>query len=101
MAMSSPVALITGAVTGIGHATAISFARSGNRIIVSGRRKDAGQTFERELRSLRADAEFVQADVRHEEDIRRLLDRTVARFGRLDLVAVAGGSDPLRDKYPQ
>jgi NAD(P)-dependent dehydrogenase (short-subunit alcohol dehydrogenase family) len=65
------------------------------------RAQEGCQTFERELRSLRADAEFVQADVRHEEDIRRLLDRTVARFGRLDLVAVAGGSDPLRDKYPQ
>jgi NAD(P)-dependent dehydrogenase (short-subunit alcohol dehydrogenase family) len=93
MAMSSPVALITGALTGIGRATAISFARSGNRIIVSGRRKDAGQAFESELRSLGAEVEFVQADVRHEEDIRRLLDRTVARFGRLDVAVNNAGTE--------
>jgi NAD(P)-dependent dehydrogenase (short-subunit alcohol dehydrogenase family) len=91
--MSAPVVLITGGLTGIGRATAISFARSGNRVIVSGRRKDAGQAFESELRSLGAEAEFVQADVRHEEDIRRLLDRTVARFGRLDVAVNNAGTE--------
>jgi NAD(P)-dependent dehydrogenase (short-subunit alcohol dehydrogenase family) len=91
--MSAPVVLITGALTGIGRATATSFARSGNRVIVSGRRKDAGQAFESELRSLGAEAEFVQADVRHEEDIRRLLDRTVARFGRLDVAVNNAGTE--------
>jgi NAD(P)-dependent dehydrogenase (short-subunit alcohol dehydrogenase family) len=91
--MSAPVVLITGGLTGIGRATAISFARSGNRVIVSGRRKDAGQAFESELRSLGAEAEFVRADVRHEEDIRRLLDRTVARFGRLDVAVNNAGTE--------
>ena len=91
--MSAPVVLITGGLTGIGRATAISFARSGNRVIVSGRRKDAGQAFESELRSLGAEAEFVQADVRNEEDIRRLLDRTVARFGRLDAAVNTAGTE--------
>jgi NAD(P)-dependent dehydrogenase (short-subunit alcohol dehydrogenase family) len=91
--MSSPVVLITGALTGIGRATAISFARSGNRVIVSGRRENAGQAFESELRSLGAEAEFVQADVRHEEDVRRLVDRTVARFGRLDAAVNNAGTE--------
>jgi NAD(P)-dependent dehydrogenase (short-subunit alcohol dehydrogenase family) len=92
--MSSPVVLITGALTGIGRATALSFARSGSsRVIVSGRRQDAGQAFESELRSLGAEAEFVQADVRHEEDIRRLVDRTVARFGRLDVAVNNAGTE--------
>jgi NAD(P)-dependent dehydrogenase (short-subunit alcohol dehydrogenase family) len=91
--MPSPVVLVTGALTGIGRATAISFARSGNRVIVSGRREDAGQAFESELRSLGAEAEFVQADVRHEEDIRRLVDRTVARFGRLDVAVNNAGTE--------
>jgi NAD(P)-dependent dehydrogenase (short-subunit alcohol dehydrogenase family) len=91
--MSSSVVLVTGALTGIGRATAISFARSGNRVIVSGRREDAGQAFESELRSLGAEAEFVQADVRHEEDIRRLVDRTVARFGRLDVAVNNAGTE--------
>jgi NAD(P)-dependent dehydrogenase (short-subunit alcohol dehydrogenase family) len=91
--MSSPVVLITGALTGIGRATAISFARSGNRVIVSGRRENAGQAFESELRSLGAEAEFVQADVRHEEDVRGLVDRTVARFGRLDVAVNNAGTE--------
>jgi NAD(P)-dependent dehydrogenase (short-subunit alcohol dehydrogenase family) len=91
--MSSPVVLITGALTGIGRATALAFARSGNRVVVSGRRQEAGQAFESELRSLGAEAEFVQADVRHEEDIRRLVDRTVARFGRLDVAVNNAGTE--------
>jgi NAD(P)-dependent dehydrogenase (short-subunit alcohol dehydrogenase family) len=91
MAMSSPVVLITGALTGIGRATALAFARSGHRVVVSGRREDAGQAFKSELRSLGAEAEFVQADVRHEEDIRHLVDRTVERFGRLDMAVNNAG----------
>ena len=91
--MSSPVVLITGALTGIGRATALAFARSGNRVVVSGRRENAGQAFESELRSLGAEAEFVQADVRHEEDVRGLVDRTVARFGRLDVAVNNAGTE--------
>jgi NAD(P)-dependent dehydrogenase (short-subunit alcohol dehydrogenase family) len=91
--MSSPVVLVTGAPTGIGRATALSFAKAGNRVVVSGRRTDAGQAFESELRSLGAEAEFVQADVRHEEDIRRLVDRTIERFGRLDVAVNNAGTE--------
>jgi NAD(P)-dependent dehydrogenase (short-subunit alcohol dehydrogenase family) len=91
--MSSPVVLITGALTGIGRATAISFAKAGSRVVVSGRRTDAGRAFESELRSLGAEAEFVQADVRHEEDIRRLVDRTIERFGRLDVAVNNAGTE--------
>jgi NAD(P)-dependent dehydrogenase (short-subunit alcohol dehydrogenase family) len=40
--MSSPVVLITGALTGIGRAAALAFAREGNRVVVSGRHDDAG-----------------------------------------------------------
>jgi NAD(P)-dependent dehydrogenase (short-subunit alcohol dehydrogenase family) len=93
VAMSSPVVLITGALTGIGRATALSFARDGSRVVVSGRRQDAGQAFERELRALGAEAEFVRADVRHEEDMRRLVDRTIARFGRLDVAVNNAGTE--------
>src|SRR5882672_5559016 len=92
-AMSAPVVLITGALTGIGRATAISFARLNNRVVVSGRREDAGQAFERELRSSGAEAEFVKADVRHEDDMRRLVERTVARFGRLDVAVNNAGTE--------
>ena len=91
--MSSPVVLITGALTGIGRATSLAFAKAGNSVVVAGRREDAGRAFERELRALGAEAEFVQADVRHEADISRLLDRTIARFGRLDVAVNNAGTE--------
>src|SRR6202035_1408420 len=83
MYMSTPVVLITGALTGIGHATALAFAKEGARLVVSGRRDDAGLALAAELRALGAEAEFIRADVRDENDVQNLVDKTVARFGRL------------------
>ena len=91
--MSAPVVLITGALTGIGRAAAIAFARMGNRVVVSGRRKDAGEALATELRALGAETEFVLADVRNEDDVRRLVDRTVERFGRLDAAVNNAGTE--------
>ena len=100
--MTSPVVLITGALTGIGRATALAFAHEGARIVVSGRREDAGQTLATELRGLGAEAEFIRADVRHEDDVRKLVDQTVARFGRLDAAinnaGTEGESGPLTEQ---
>lgn len=83
--MNTPVVLITGALTGIGRATAIAFAQEGARIVVSGRRDEAGQKLVAELREIGAEAEYRRADVRNEEDVRELVDKTVLRFGRLDI----------------
>jgi NAD(P)-dependent dehydrogenase (short-subunit alcohol dehydrogenase family) len=83
--MSDQVVLITGALTGIGRATAVIFAQQGAQVIVSGRRDKEGKELVAELRALGAEAEFVRADVRVEEDVRNLVDQTVKRFGRLDV----------------
>ena len=61
--MSSPVVLITGALTGIGRATAIAFAKEGARLVVAGRREDSGQQLAAELRAL--GAEHVDPLFRH------------------------------------
>src|SRR5260370_6323754 len=82
--MKYPVVLITGALTGIGRATALAFAEQGSRIVVSGRHEEAGQVLATELRALGAEAEFIRADVRHDDEVKDLVDQTVARFGRLD-----------------
>ena len=82
--MTQQVVLITGALTGIGRATALVFAGSGANVVVSGRHDDKGQALAAELRALGAEAEFVRADVTNEDDVRNLVDKTVARFGRLD-----------------
>ena len=81
--MRNPVVLITGALTGIGRATAFAFAKAGARVVVSGRRDEAGEALAIEVRATGAEAEFIRADVRHENDVRNLVDNTVARFGRL------------------
>jgi NAD(P)-dependent dehydrogenase (short-subunit alcohol dehydrogenase family) len=72
--MTTPVVLITGALTGIGRATALTFAKEGARIVVSGRREEEGKKLVAEIRELGAEAEFVRSDVRHEEDVRRLVE---------------------------
>src|SRR5713101_1795575 len=91
--MSSIVVLITGALTGIGRATALAFAREGASVVVSGRRDDAGETLTNELRALGADAEYVRADVRSDDDLQALVDKTIARFGRLDVAVNNAGTE--------
>jgi NAD(P)-dependent dehydrogenase (short-subunit alcohol dehydrogenase family) len=82
--MANQVVLITGALTGIGRAAAAAFARAGHRIVVSGRHPEPGETLSAELRTLGSEAKFIAADVRHEDDVRDLVDQTLAHFGRLD-----------------
>jgi NAD(P)-dependent dehydrogenase (short-subunit alcohol dehydrogenase family) len=91
--MSSPVVLITGALTGIGRAAAVVFAQEGARVVVSGRRDKQGQELVAELQGLGAEAIFVRSDVRKDEDIRNLVDQTVKRFGRLDIAVNNAGTE--------
>jgi NAD(P)-dependent dehydrogenase (short-subunit alcohol dehydrogenase family) len=100
--MSKQVVLITGALTGIGRAAALAFAKRGARLVVAGRRDEAGKTLVKELRAFGSEAEFVKADVRKEEDVRAMVDRTVALFGRLDVAvnnaATEGQTGPITDQ---
>ena len=91
--MNKPVVLVTGALTGIGRATALAFAREGARVVVSGRHDEEGQKLAAELQKLGAEAEFVRCDVRRDEDVRDLVDKTVARFGRLDAAVNCAGTE--------
>ena len=88
----APVVLITGALTGIGRATALAFAHEGARVVVSGRHDNEGQKLATELRNLDTEAEFVRTDVRHEEEVKNLVDKTIARFGRLDIAVNNAGT---------
>jgi NAD(P)-dependent dehydrogenase (short-subunit alcohol dehydrogenase family) len=91
--MNTQVVLITGGLTGIGRATALAFAKEDAQVVVSGRRDEEGKNLVAELRMLGAEAEFVRSDVRHEEDVRSLIDKTVARFGRLDAAVNCAGTE--------
>ena len=90
--MTKPVVLITGALTGIGRATALAFANEGAHVVISGRGDEEGNKLVNELRKLGAEAEFVACDVRHEEEVANLIDKTVGRFGRLDVAVNSAGT---------
>ncbi|MFI9781549.1 SDR family NAD(P)-dependent oxidoreductase [Streptomyces sp. NPDC051956] len=91
--MDNSVVLITGALTGIGRAAAVAFAKKGANVVVAGRRDEAGKALAEELRALGTEAEFINADVRHEDDVRTMVDETVARFGRLDIAVNNAGTE--------
>src|SRR5258707_2142016 len=100
--MSNQVVLITGGLTGIGRAAAVAFAKKGAKVVVAGRRDDAGQALVKELRSFASEAEFINADVRKEDNVRVMADQPVARFGRLDgavnNAATEGAVGPITDQ---
>ena len=100
--MDTPVVLITGALTGIGRATAIAFAKKGAKVVIAGRRDEAGKVLADELRSLGSQADFIHADVRKDDEVRALVDETVARFGRLDVAVNNAGTEgqvgPITDQ---
>src|SRR5260370_31980344 len=102
--MNTQVVLITGGLTGIGRATALAFAKEGAQVVVSGRRDEEGQKVVGEIRKAGGEAEFIRADVRREEDVRNLIDKTVERFGRLDVAVNAAGTEgvpgPVTEQTP-
>src|SRR5260370_22052846 len=100
--MSNQVGLITGGLTRNGRAAAVAFAKKGAKLVVAGRRDDGGKALVKELRALGSEAEFINVDVRKEDDVCALVDKTVARFGRLDVAvnnaATEGQVGPITDQ---
>jgi len=89
--MNTPTILITGALTGIGRATALAFAQEGVNIVVSGRRQQAGRQLAAELRTLGVEADFLLADVTDEAQVQALIGHAVERFGRIDVAVNNAG----------
>jgi NAD(P)-dependent dehydrogenase (short-subunit alcohol dehydrogenase family) len=94
--MARPVVLITGALTGIGRATAVEFAKEGAQIAVSGRHPDKGEALVRQLKEGGASkAAFIKADVRSEAEVAALVDSVIAQFGRIDVAVNNAGKETL------
>jgi NAD(P)-dependent dehydrogenase (short-subunit alcohol dehydrogenase family) len=79
------VALITGATSGIGRATALAFAREGARVVVSGRRTQEGEETAALIQRAGGKATFVQTDVTREPEVAALVNTMLATYGRLDV----------------
>src|SRR5262245_57202051 len=82
---TNKVVIVTGGTSGIGKVTAIAFAKGGAKVVRSGRREKEGLAVVEEIKKAGGVAHFVQADVAKEADVKRLVDETVRKFGRLDV----------------
>ena len=103
--MSTSVVLITGGLTGIGRAAAVAFAKEGALVTVTGRRESDGTELARQLRGFGSEAEFIRADVRKEDDVRVMIEKTIERFGCLDVAVNNAGTEgtpgPMTDQTPE
>lgn len=83
--LQDKVAIITGATSGIGEATARVFAAHGAKLVIAGRSQERGEALAQELKALYGDRFMFHAvNVIHEQEVGALVDATVDRFGRLD-----------------
>src|SRR6266576_6990410 len=79
------IGLVTGGTTGIGRDTAVLFAKAGAKVVVSGRRETEGNETSNLIRAAGGDGLFVKSDVSKSSDVQSLVQKTVEKFGRLDL----------------
>jgi NAD(P)-dependent dehydrogenase (short-subunit alcohol dehydrogenase family) len=84
MILQDKVALVTGGTSGIGRATAIAFGAAGAKVVFSGRRDAEGEKTAKLIRETGAECLYVHSDASNEEDIKALVQKTVATYGRLD-----------------
>src|SRR6186997_3658130 len=84
--LSNKVAIITGATSGIGKATALLFEEEGADVVITGRRLELGERVVEQIRQKGRRALFVQADHREAGDCSRVVERTLAEFGRVDIL---------------
>lgn len=103
--MQGKVAIVTGAVSGIGRAAAVALADRGVKVIVSGRNAEAGEALVDGLNAAGGETLFQRCDVASETDIKALVDRAVAVWGRLDIAINNAGTDgaalPLIEQTPE
>lgn len=78
------VALVTGAATGIGRATALAFAKAGARVVVADIAEAAGRATTAEIKSAGGDAQFFQLDVADAASVERMIGQTLSWYGALD-----------------
>jgi len=82
--LNGKVALITGGASGIGRATALTFAREGAKLIIADMNEDGGQQTVHMITEHGGEATFVQVDVSRATEVEAMISKTVQTYGRLD-----------------
>jgi NAD(P)-dependent dehydrogenase (short-subunit alcohol dehydrogenase family) len=82
--LENKVAVITGASSGIGRATAVKFASEGAKVVLAARRSDRGNEVAEQIRQSGGVATFVQTDVTQPDQVQRMVNTAVEEYGRLD-----------------
>ena len=86
MKLADRVALITGANSGMGRATAVLFAKEGAKLALTGRNEERGREVVAEIKAAGGEAFFLRSDVCVDADCRRAVDETVRAYGRVDVL---------------
>lgn len=89
--LSGTIAVITGATSGIGRETAREFSKAGAKIVVAGRRKERLQELVNEIEAAGRDALALQTDVADQSQVEKLIETSVERFGRVDVLVNNAG----------
>jgi NAD(P)-dependent dehydrogenase (short-subunit alcohol dehydrogenase family) len=91
--LQNKVALVTGGTSGIGEALAFALAKRGAKVVVAGRRENEGRSVVNAIEKRGGKALFVKTDVNREADVKALVDKTLATFGRLDFAFNNAGTE--------
>jgi NAD(P)-dependent dehydrogenase (short-subunit alcohol dehydrogenase family) len=95
------VALVTGASSGIGRATAIAFARAGGKVVAASRRTTEGEETAHYIQEIGGEAIFIKTDVSKAADVETLIEKTIDIYGRLDCACnnagLGGAASPIAD----
>ena len=99
------VALVTGGASGIGRATALTFAREGAKLIIADMNEDGGQQTVHMITENGGEAIFVRTDVSNAVEVQALISQAVTTYGRVDCAhnnaGISGGLRALTAEYPE
>ncbi len=104
--LEEKVALVTGGASGIGRATALTFAREGAKLIIADMNEDGGQQTVHMITENGGDATFVQVDVSNATEVEAMIGKAVETYGRLDCAhnnagISSGGQRAFTAEYPE
>lgn len=97
--LQNKVAIVTGGASGIGLATVEAFIDKGVKVVIADFNEEAGKQVESKLQEKTDDVFFVQVNVADEESVKNMIDQTVQKFGKLDILINNAGVGSLAETH--